>query len=204
MARTWSGATAHAAPSPLRAAARQALLLLALSAALAAARWAAWPPRLPLVADAADYELDLSAPLVDVETARHHYDAGLHLFIDTREAGPEAADAVPGAFTVRPGSFDDDMLALLDIIVPEDRLVLYGDGNLAQANNVAARLVQRGYANVELLKGGLAAWRAAGGPVSARLPVTAPAVPLEAPPGESPAGADTSTAGSAATGKGTP
>lgn len=172
MARTWSGADNHAAPSPLRAAARQALLLLALSAALATARWAAWPPRLPLVADAADYELDLSAPLVDVATARRHYDAGLHLFIDTREEGPEAAEAVPGAFTVRPGSFDDDMLALLDIIVPEDQLVLYGDGNLAQANNVAARLVQRGYANVELLKGGLSAWRAAGGPVSPRQPAS--------------------------------
>ncbi|MDP2093102.1 MAG: TSUP family transporter, partial [Hydrogenophaga sp.] len=63
---------------------------------------------------------------------------------------------------VRPDAFDDDLLALLDIITPEDRLVLYGDGNLAVANNVAARLGQRGYANVELLRGGLAAWREPG------------------------------------------
>lgn len=148
--------------------AREALLLLALSAALAAGRWAFIGDRLPLRADAADYELELAAPLIEVARARRFYDEGVHLFIDTREAGPHSGDTVPGAFVIRPGTFDDDMLALLDIIVPEDRLILFGDGSLALANNVAARLIQRGYANVEILKGGLGAWRAAGGPLSPR------------------------------------
>lgn len=170
MARTWSGASTPAAPPPLRVAARQAVFLLLLGVALAAVRWAAWPPRLPLAADPAVYELELSAPLVEVDQARRYFDEGLHLFIDTREHGPGSADAVPGAFTLRPDAFDDDLLALLDIITPEDRLVLYGDGNLAVANNVASRLGQRGYGNVELLKGGLAAWRDGGGPVSPRPP----------------------------------
>lgn len=177
MARTWSGASPSAAPPPLRVAARQAVFLLVLGVALAAVRWAAWPPRLPLVADATVYELELSAPLVDVDQARRYFDEGMHLFIDTREYGSGAQDAVPGAFSLRPDAFDDDLLALLDIITPEDRLVLYGDGNLAVANNVAARLGQRGYANVELLKGGLAAWREGGGPVSPRQPAPATEAP---------------------------
>ncbi len=170
MARPWSGAASPAAPPPLRVAARQALVLLLLAVALAGARWAAWPPRLPLAADAADYELDLSAPLVEVAQAQRYFEEGAHLFIDTRDYGPAASEAVPGAFTLRPEAFDDDLLALLDIVGPQERLVLYGDGNLALANNVAARLKQRGYENVELLKGGLDAWRAGGGPVSPRQP----------------------------------
>ena len=174
MARTWSGATSLPARPPLATAARQLLLLLALSAVLTAGRWAFVGPRLPLRADPADYELELSAPTLEVALARRYYDEGIHLFIDTREEGPGVVDTVPGAFVVRPDLFDDDLLALLDIVSPDDRLILFGDGNLALANNVAARLVQRGYPNVELLKGGLAAWREAGGPVSPRTPAVAP------------------------------
>ena len=167
MTRLWSGAASSARPSPPALVARQALLVLAVSAAVAAGRWA-WPgPRLPLRADRADYEIELSAPLLDVQTARRYYDEGVHLFIDTREPGPAVTERVPGAFFIRPATFDDDVRALLDVIVPEDSFILYGDGNLALANNVAARLLQRGYPHVSLLKGGLTAWRAAGGPVSA-------------------------------------
>lgn len=155
---------------------RQLLLLLALSAVLAAARWAFVGPRLPLRADAADYELELSAPLLEASAARTFFDEGIHLFIDTREEGPEVVDTVPGAFVIRTSAFDDDLMALLDIVTPEDRFILFGDGNLALANNVAARLIQRGYPNVELLKGGLAGWRAAGGPVSSRSSPPAQAV----------------------------
>jgi len=168
MTRTWSRAANALPRPPLAAAVRQALLLLALSAVLAAGRWALVGERLPLKADAAAYELELAAPLIEVAQARRSYDEGVHLFIDTREAGPGVEDTVPGAFVIRPGSFDDDMRALLDIVVPEDQFILFGDGSLALANNVAARLIQRGYPNVELLKGGLGAWRAAGGPLSAR------------------------------------
>jgi rhodanese-related sulfurtransferase len=141
---------------------------MALSAVLAGGNWAFVGGRLPLKADATAYELELAAPLIEVEQARRSYDEGIHLFIDTREAGPGVEDTVPGAFVIRPGSFDDDMRALLDIMVPEDQLILFGDGSLALANNVAARLIQRGYPNVELLNGGLGAWRAAGGPLSPR------------------------------------
>jgi rhodanese-related sulfurtransferase len=167
MTRSWSRA---AAPSPgpaLATAARQALLLLAISAVLAAARWAVVPPRLSLKADPVDYEMEYAAPLVNVAEARRLYDEGIHLFIDTRESSPEVVDTIPGAFVIRAGAFDDDMRALLDTIVPEDKFILFGDGNLAVANNIASRLIARGYPEVSLLKGGLGAWRAAGGPISA-------------------------------------
>jgi rhodanese-related sulfurtransferase len=174
MARSWSQAAAPSPGSPLATAARQALLLLAISAALTAGRWALVAPRLSLRADPVDYEIEYAAPLVDVAQARKLYDAGIHLFIDTRESGPEVTDTVPGAFVVRASAFDDDMLALIDTLVPEDKLILFGDGSLAVANNIASRLIAHGYPEVSLLKGGLGAWRAAGGPTSPRQPAVAP------------------------------
>lgn len=149
-------------------------MLLAVSAALTAGRWALVAPRLSLKADPVDYEIEYAAPLVDVAQARKLYDAGIHLFIDTREAGPEVVDTVPGAFVIRASAFDDDLLTLLETIVPEDKFILFGDGSLAVANNIAARLIARGYPEVSLLKGGLGAWRAAAGPTAPRLPAVAP------------------------------
>ncbi len=176
MARSWSKADSPS-PAPVPAtAARQALLLLAISIAVTGVRWVAVPPRLSLQADRVDYEIEYAAPLVDAAGARKLYDAGIHLFIDTREGGAELVDTVPGAFVIRASSFDDDMLALLDTIVPEDKFVLFGDGSLAVTNNIAARLIARGYPEVTLLKGGLGAWRAAGGPTAPRA-TTAPAAP---------------------------
>lgn len=174
MSRSWSRAAAPSPGSPLATAARQALVLLAVSAALTAGRWALVAPRLSLRADPVDYEIEYAAPLVDVAQARTFYDAGIHLFIDTREAGPEVVDTVPGAFVIRASAFDNDLLALLETIVPEDKFVLFGDGSLAVANNIAARLIARGYPEVSLLKGGLGAWRAAGGPTAPRQPAVTP------------------------------
>lgn len=174
MANPGSRAAAVTLRPPLVTAARQAVLLLLISAAVAGGRWLLLSPRLPLMADAAGYELELAAPLVEVDQARRFYDEGIHLFIDTRDIAADSLATIPGAFVIRSGTFDDDLLALLDIVVPEDRFVLFGDGSLALANNVAARLQQRGYANVTLLKGGLEAWRAAGGPLSVRRPEAGP------------------------------
>lgn len=173
MTRAWSRAAAPPR-SILSAAWRQAILLLVAGVLLTAGRWAFVGERLPLRADPQDYELELAAPLVDVAEARRLYDEGVHLFIDTRAGGPGAEDTVPGAFVIRADFFDDDLLALLDIVVPEDRFILFGDGSLALANNVAARMIQRGYPDVRLLKGGLIAWRAAGGPLSERRGAGAP------------------------------
>ena len=150
----------------LAGAGKEAVLLLAVAAVLTALGWALRPDRLPLRADPAYYELELAAPLVDPAGAMALYDAGDHLFVDARAGAPETT--VPGAFPVREASFDDDLLRVFDFLTPADPLVIFGDGDLAGASNVAGRLADRGWTDLRIMSGGLAAWEAAGGPVSPR------------------------------------
>ncbi|MFO7608534.1 MAG: rhodanese-like domain-containing protein [Candidatus Krumholzibacteriia bacterium] len=147
----------------LATAVREAALLLGAALVLTILTWALRPDRLPLRADPAVYELDLAAPLVTPAAARALYDAGDHLFVDVRPGTPAAT--VPGAFLVREDSFDDDLLRSFDFLTPADPLVVFGAGELAAASNVAGRLLDRGWQDVVIMSGGLAAWEAAGGPV---------------------------------------
>lgn len=147
----------------MREPARQALLLLGIAAAAAAASWALRDPRLPLRADSAFYELELAAPLVEAAEALRLYEAGDHLFIDTRPVAPGTTATIPASMLVRAASFDDDLLAVFDFLRPEDPLVLFGDGDLNGVSNVAARLRDRGFQDLTILRGGLDAWRRAGG-----------------------------------------
>ncbi|MCP4571037.1 MAG: rhodanese-like domain-containing protein [bacterium] len=92
----------------------------------------------------------------------------MHIFVDTRPTGPAAASglAVPGAVPIRPGSFDDDLLEIFDFVGPDDPLVLYDDGGLLGASNIAARLLERGFTDLSIMAGGVAAWQQAGGETS--------------------------------------
>jgi rhodanese-related sulfurtransferase len=143
---------------------REALLIGGASVVLAAAAWVARPDHLPWRADAAFYELELSAPIVPVAEAMAFYDAGTHLFVDVREE--TRGGEIPGAFRVRSSAFDADLAEAHDFLYPEDKLVLYDDSLMQTAGAAAARFQERGYANVVILQGGIAAWRTAGGPVS--------------------------------------
>lgn len=154
-----------AAERPLAAAVREAAVLVAVAFLVTAVSWALRPGRLPLRADAAYYELELAAPLVATAEALALYDAGDHLFVDTR---PDAPATIPGAFRVREATFDDDLLAHFDFLTPSDPLIVFGDGDLAAASNVAGRLLDRGFADVVILEGGLAAWQRQGGPLVTR------------------------------------
>lgn len=145
---------------------REGAAVLAVALALTALSWALRPDRLPLVADPAVYELELAAPLVTPTEARDLYEAGDHLFVDVRPGNPAAT--VPGAFLVREDSFDDDLLRQFDFLTPADPLVIVGDGELAAASNVAGRLLDRGWHDVVIMSGGVAAWEAAGGPLVPR------------------------------------
>lgn len=165
-----SARTATAGASSRRAwpAWRESAALLACATALAAAVWLVREPRLPLRADEAVYAQELGYPLIDPAEAVARYRANLALIVDTRAAGPDAAAGqarVPGALVIREATFDDDLLALHDFLTPEDQLVLHGDGNLQVLAAVAARLARRGYTDLVLMRGDLAAWRAAGGPL---------------------------------------
>lgn len=153
-------------PARRAAAPREAVLLLGLAVALAAAAWAVRVPRLPLRADARTYRLDLDFPVLDPPAALALYRAGEHLFIDVRDVDPAATPHIPGTFPVREATFADDLLAAHDFLGPREKVILCGDGNLPAAASLAARLRDRGYTDISLLAGDLAAWRRAGGPVS--------------------------------------
>lgn len=143
---------------------REALLIGGASVVLAAGFWAVRGDRLPLRADAAFYELELAAPTLAVNEALAVYTAGTHLFVDVREAATDGE--VPGAFRVRPETFDADLADVRDFLDPLSQLVLYDDGVMQTASTAAVRFRERGYPNVTILAGGFAAWRAAGGAVS--------------------------------------
>ncbi len=144
---------------------REAGLLLLVSLLLAGASWLVRTPRLPLQADEDDYAIRVDFPVVTVADALGFYDANSHIFIDARPAAGEDA-AIPGAMAVRQNTFDDDLLEIHDFLMPEDPLLLYGDGNLLALAAVAARLQERGYSDLTLMEGGLVAWRKAGGPTN--------------------------------------
>ncbi|MCP4291293.1 MAG: rhodanese-like domain-containing protein [bacterium] len=144
----------------------QAFALLLVSVIAASLSWWLRPDALPLQADATAYELELSAPLVDLEEARSLFDEGNYLFIDTRANAAEMETTISSAFLLREKSFDDDLLALMDYLYPEDPILLFGDGDLYPVSNIADKLLKRGYENILILRAGVSGWEKAGGPLS--------------------------------------
>jgi len=142
---------------------KEAGLLLFVATVAACGWWLHGTDRLPLRADPAVYQLELEAPLLTIPEALAAYEEGDKLFVDTRQGAPET---IPGSLFIREATFDDDLLANFDFLFPEDELILFGDGNLTAASNVAGRLRERGFAHVTILKGGLSAWQEAGGGIS--------------------------------------
>lgn len=149
---------------PWSATLKEAGLVLLVAVLASGGWWARSTDRLPWVTDPTVYELELAAPLLVVEDALTFYDEGVHLFVDTRaETGGET---IPGSLFVREDTFDDDLYDNFDFMFPEDELILFGNGNLSRTSNIAARLQGRGYENLVILKGGLSAWKSAGGDTS--------------------------------------
>ena len=156
--------SANAGASDARRTLAEAGIVLLVALLLAAGSWLARSPRLPLAADRDVYEFELEHPLMSAAQAMVRYEAGTHLFVDARELELAEHAHVPGALSLRPSSFDDDLLAVHDFLFPEDPILLYGD-RLQSTAAVAGRLAERGYTDLALIAGGFAAWRAAGGPV---------------------------------------
>ncbi len=153
----------HGTPACARSL-REAGIILLLSLLCALAAWLLRTPRLPLMAELDVYEFEIAQPLVDGAAALVLFEAGSHLFVDTRDPSLFDQARVPGAMNVRPASFDEDLSALIDFIYPEDPILLYGDRLQATAA-VAGRFAERGYEDLTLLMGGFDAWRETGGPV---------------------------------------
>ena len=145
---------------------RETARVLLLAVVLAALSWALRPPRLPLVADLTAYELEIDAAVVTPAEAVALYAANEHVLVDFR-GGDAPQPGLPGAFPVRADRFDADMLELFDFFKPDlPPLLLLGDGNLVVAGNLSERLGAVGFEDVTVVRGDVAAWRAAGGEVS--------------------------------------
>ncbi len=147
---------------------REAGLLLLFAVVVTSATWYLRDDGLPFAADAVGYELELEAPLASTKEALALYEEGDYLFVDTRSATDGAFQTIPGAFFIREATFDDDLLEYFDFMTTEDHFILFGDGNLFPVSNIAARMKDRGYENLFILKGGLEAWLQSGGEISRR------------------------------------
>jgi sulfur transfer complex TusBCD TusB component (DsrH family) len=152
----------HFPPSPFW---REALLLIGVSLVLAAASWFVRTPRVPLVADMELYSLDLGVPVITPADAVPLFEAGVHMFVDTRADAADLA-TIPGCFIIRQDTFDDDLREVFDFLHPDDPLILYGDGNLLMLSPVLERLKARGYTDMQVMRGDPAAFRDAGGELS--------------------------------------
>lgn len=147
---------------------REAGLVLLFAMVVTGVSWLVRSDGLPLTADPVVYELELAAPLTSVEEALALYEEGDYFFVDTRPRTGADYQTIPGAFLIQESGFDDDLLEYFEFMTPEDHFILFGDGNLFQVSNIATRMMDRGYLNLLILKGGLAAWRQAGGEISQR------------------------------------
>ncbi len=144
----------------------QAFGLVAAAVIVAGLSWGLRTDSLTWKADPTTYEMELSAPLVEMAEALRLFDEGDYLFIDTRRDAAEAEVTVSGAFIIREATFDDDLLALMDDLYPEDPIILFGNGELSGVSNVTNRLQTRGYENILILRVGVKGWQKAGGMVS--------------------------------------
>jgi hypothetical protein len=165
-----SGSAPHSAAAGFKwsVALREAGLLLLGALAVTAVSWLLRSDGLPLTADPVVYELELPAPVIGIQEALARYDEGEYLFVDTRTRTGEDFETIPGAFLIQESTFDDDLLRYFDFMTPTDHFILFGDGDLLQIASIATRFLDRGYPHLLILKGGLSAWRRAGGEISQR------------------------------------
>lgn len=166
--RTGTPTPSQAASFQWSASFKEAGALLLVSVVVMTVSWLLRSDGLSLNADPTGYELELAAPLTGIEEALALYEEGDYFFVDTREAVAGDFQTIPGAFFIRAASFNDDILEYFDLMTPEDHFILFGDGDLLPVSTIASRMIDRGYPNLTILKGGLAAWRRAGGEISQR------------------------------------
>lgn len=125
--------------------------------------WAVNPDRLPLKADISSYELEINFDLVNAVDAVQMLNDNAAVLVDVRSGELELQ--LPGSFPVRQESFDDDFRDLFDFILPEDKLLLVGNGDLMILSAIAERISERGYKNLVLMRDDISAWQHAGGEV---------------------------------------
>lgn len=138
---------------------RQMSILAAL-AALGAVASALWHPKAP-----AWYRVQAPAGRdeVDVAQVAARWPGGV-IWLDARPRAAFEASHIPGAMPLGEAQFDEDLLAILDVLQKTDRpLVIYCDGARCEASRrVRERLLQMVPVDqCFVLRGGFPAWKAA-------------------------------------------
>jgi len=142
---------------------KELVMLLLISLAVSMLAWAVNPDRLPLNADISVYELEINFNLVNAVDAVQMLNDNAVILLDVRSG--DTSLKLPGAFPVRQESFDNDFRDLFEFILPEDKLLLVGNGDLMSVSAIAERISERGYKNLVLMRGDISAWQHAGGEV---------------------------------------
>jgi len=107
-----------------------------------------------------------AVPEVDTPQALALHAAGQARFVDARFAEDFALGHIPGALSVAPGLFEDQIAALLGAPDPARPLVLYcSSPSCPMSHELALFLDSMGYEALSVYPGGMAEWTAAGGPV---------------------------------------
>ncbi len=98
----------------------------------------------------------------DAKTVNEWLQAGSAVLIDVREPGEHTRENIPGARLVPLSAFDPAALG-----GDGDKIAVFhcASGNRTRMN--AALLLATGYKTIYHLKGGIAAWKAAGLPIRA-------------------------------------
>ncbi len=105
-------------------------------------------------------------PTIDAEWLRLRVDNGSTLVVDARPAELYARSRVRGAVNLPRSLFEFVYTMRFASLDPEARIVVYGRTvSSLYDEDVAAMLRERGFADVAVLEGGLAGWRAKGYPV---------------------------------------
>lgn len=143
----------------------EAILLLALGAALAFGTNALREQPVPLRADPRLFALEVDLPVLSAEAAVAGFDAGTHVFLDARDADAFRAGHVGGAFWVPPEAVLERYETLGPIVTGGVDVVLYGAaGDAATVEALAKALRGAGVARLRLLLDGYEGWVAADGP----------------------------------------
>jgi len=98
---------------------------------------------------------------VEAATIRDWWEAGAVVLIDVRESVEHQAEAIPGALNLPLSTIDP---AQLPAVAPGQHLVVHCQSGVRCAP-AAARLIAGGWpGEVVRMKGGITAWKDAGGP----------------------------------------
>ena len=104
--------------------------------------------------------------MVEIPRALVLFEEGDRLFIDTRSDLTQGMNTILGAFRIRAAFFDDDLYELVDIVYPEDPVLLFGSGDLRKTILLAELLLARGFEDVLVMRGTVAGWHERGGEIS--------------------------------------